>query len=189
VFLDRDGTLNEDTGYVKSPDDLTLLPGVGSALARLAQAGARLIVVTNQSGVGRGYFTCKDLEAIHAKLRLVLAEDGVTLDGLYSCPHHPDDRCNCRKPARVMIDRAVVELQVDLSRAYVIGDSSRDVELAKQVGAKSLLVMTGPQGAEALADLTARGLNPDHVADALPQAVAWIITHATSGAAPVNAHS
>jgi len=188
VFLDRDGTLNEDTGYVKSPDDLTLLPGVGSALARLAQAGARLIVVTNQSGVGRGYFTCKDLEATHAKLRLVLAEDGVTLDGLYFCPHHPDERCNCRKPARGMIDRAVSELQVDLSRAYVIGDSSRDIELAKQVGAKSLLVMTGPQGAETLADLTARGLNPDHVADALPQAVAWIITHATSGSAAVNRH-
>jgi heptosyltransferase-2 len=107
VFLDRDGTLNIDTGYLKSPDDLTVLPGVGAALARLKQAGARLIVVTNQSGLGRGYFTSKDLEAIHHKLRLVLAEDGVTLDGVYFCPHHPDDRCNCRKPARGMIDRAL----------------------------------------------------------------------------------
>ena len=183
VFLDRDGTLNIDSGYLKSPDDLTVLPGVGAALAKLKQAGARLIVVTNQSGVGRGYFTSKDLEAIHSKLRLVLAEDGVTLDGLYFCPHHPDDRCNCRKPARGMVDRALAELQVDLSRAYVVGDSARDVELARQVGAKGLLVMTGPSGAEALADLTARDLSPDHVADDLSQAVEWIIAHATRKAA------
>ena len=179
VFLDRDGTLNKDTGYVKSPEDLTLLPGVGAALARLKQAGARLVVVTNQSGVGRGYFAPKDLEAIHAKLRLLLAEDAVTLDGLYFCPHHPDDQCNCRKPAPGMIDRAVAELQVDLGRAYVVGDSARDVELAKQVGAQSLLVLTGPSGTETLADLTDRSLLPDHVAAALPQAVEWILAHAT----------
>jgi heptosyltransferase-2 len=179
VFLDRDGTLNVDTGYVKSPDDFTVLPGVGAALARLKQAGARLVVVTNQSGLGRGYFSSRDLEAIHSKLRLVLAEDGVTLDGLYFCPHHPDDHCNCRKPARGMIDRAHAELKVDLSRAYVIGDSIRDVELAKQVGARSLLVMTGPSGAEALADLTARDLPPDYVAEELSQAVDWIVAHAT----------
>ena len=186
VFLDRDGTLNADTGYVKSSEDFTILPGVGAALASLKQAGARLVVVTNQSGVGRGYFTSKDLEAIHSKLRLVLAEDGVTLDGLYFCPHHPDDRCNCRKPARGMIDRALAELQVDLSRAYIIGDSVRDVELAKQVGAHSLLVMTGPAGSEALADLTGRDLSPDHVADDLPQAAEWILTHATRKPAAAN---
>ena len=179
VFLDRDGTLNVDTGYVKSPDDFTVLPGVGAALARLKQAGARLVVVTNQSGLGRGYFSSRDLEAIHSKLRLVLAEDGVTLDGLYFCPHHPDDHCNCRKPARGMIDRAHAELKVDLSRAYVIGDSIRDVELAKPVGARSLLVMTGPSGAEALADLMARDLPPDYVAEELSQAVDWIVAHAT----------
>ena len=179
VFLDRDGTLNVDTGYVKSPDDFTVLPGVGAALARLKQAGARLVVVTNQSGLGRGYFSSRDLEAIHSKLRLVLAEDGVTLDGLYFCPHHPDDHCNCRKPARGMIDRAHAELKVDLSRAYVIGDSIRDIELAKQVGARSLLVMTGPSSAEALADLTVRDLPPDYVAEGLSQAVDWIVAHAT----------
>lgn len=179
VFLDRDGTLNIDSGYLKSPDALTVLPGVGAALAKLKQAGARLIVVTNQSGLGRGYFTSKDLEAIHHKLRLVLADDGVTLDGLYFCPHHPDDQCNCRKPARGMIDRALTELQVDLSRAYLIGDSARDVELARKVGVQGILVMTGPSGAEALADLTARDLSPDHVAEDLTRAVDWIVAHAT----------
>ena len=188
VFLDRDGTLNKDTGYIKSPDELTLLPGVGAALARLKQAGARLVVVTNQSGLGRGYFGGKDLEAIHSKLRLLLAEDNVTLDGLYFCPHHPDDRCNCRKPAPGMIDRAVAELKVDLTRAYVIGDSARDIELAKQVGAQSLLVLTGPSGRAALADLTDRGLAPDHVADALPQAVEQILAHATRRPVASQAH-
>jgi len=179
VFLDRDGTLNRDTGYIKSPDDLTLLPGVGAALARLKQAGARLIVVTNQSGLGRGYFAGKDLDAIHARLRELLIEHKVTLDGIYFCPHRPDDGCNCRKPAPGMIDRAVEEMRVDLGRAYVIGDSSRDIELAKQVGAHSLLVLTGPSGTETLADLTHRNLMPDHVAEALPQAVEWILAHAT----------
>lgn len=179
VFLDRDGTLNKDTGYIKSPDELTLFPGVGAALARLKKAGARLVVVTNQSGLGRGYFAPKDLEAIHAKLRVLLAEDQVTLDGLYFCPHHPDDRCICRKPAPGMIDRAVAELRVDLDRAYIIGDSARDIELAKQVGMQSLLVLSGSSGTETLADLTRRGLSPDHVADALPQAVEWILAHAT----------
>lgn len=188
VFLDRDGTLNTDTGYVKSPEELTLLPGVGAALARLKQAGARLVVVTNQSGLGRGYFGGKDLEAIHSKLRLLLAEDKVTLDGLYFCPHHPDDRCNCRKPAPGMIDRAVAELKVDLGRAYVIGDSALDIELAKQVGAQSLLVLTGPSGRETLADLTDRGLSPDHVADALPQAAEWILAHATGRPVVSQAH-
>lgn len=179
VFLDRDGTLNVDTGYVKTPEEFTLLPGVGPALARLKGGGARLVVVTNQSGLGRGYFRSKDLEAIHNKLRLLLAEDGVTLDGLYFCPHHPDDRCHCRKPSRGMVDRAVAELQVDLSRAYVVGDSVRDIELAKQVGARAVLVMTGPSAAETLADLTARDLSPDHVAADLPHAVEWTIAHAT----------
>jgi heptosyltransferase-2 len=178
VFLDRDGTLNRDTGYIKAPDELTLLPGVGAALARLKQAGARLVVVTNQSGLGRGYFGGKDLEAIHAKLRMLLAGELVTLDGIYFCPHHPDDRCNCRKPAPGMIYRAVAELRIDLDRAYVIGDSARDIELAKQVGARSLLVLTGPSGKETLADLTRRQLMPDYVAEALPQAVEWILAHA-----------
>jgi heptosyltransferase II len=178
VFLDRDGTLNRDTGYIKAPDELTLLPGVGAALARLKQAGARLVVVTNQSGLGRGYFGGKDLEAIHAKLRMLLAGELVTLDGIYFCPHHPDDRCNCRKPAPGMIYRAVAELRIDLDRAYVIGDSARDIELAKQVGARGLLVLTGPSGKETLADLTRRQLMPDYVAEALPQAVEWILAHA-----------
>ena len=106
IFLDRDGTLNEDTGFVKSPEELHILPGVPAALARLKRGGARLIVVTNQSGVGRGLISLKDLESIHATLRDRLAEEGVILDAIYFCPHHPHDDCVCRKPKRGMVDRA-----------------------------------------------------------------------------------
>lgn len=175
VFLDRDGTLNEDTGYVKTPEEFRLLPGVVPALAQLQQAGARLVVVTNQSGVARGYFTLDTLDHIHGKLVEHLAGEGVRLDGLYVCPHHPDDACDCRKPATGMVDRAVADLRIDPSRAYVVGDSARDIELAKRIGARSVLVMSGPSGGQALVELNERGLAPDHVADGLPQAAEWIL--------------
>ena len=119
VFLDRDGTLNPDPGYLGGPADLELLPGAGAALARLKAAGATLVVITNQSGVARGKFTLTDLERIHAKLKMLLAIEGAALDGLYFCPHHPDDGCSCRKPRTAMIERAVAELGLDVSRAYV----------------------------------------------------------------------
>ena len=189
IFLDRDGTLIEEVNFLSRLEDLRLFTYTAEAIRLLKESGFLIVVVTNQSGVGRGYVTSKALESIHAKLRLLLAEDKVTLDGLYFCPHHPDDRCNCRKPATGMIDRAAAELQVDLSRAYVIGDSARDVELAKLVGVPSLLVMTGPSGTGTLADLTDRGLTPDHVADALPQAVEWIIAHATPRPVVSQVHS
>jgi heptosyltransferase-2 len=175
VFLDRDGTLNEDTGYVKSPEELRLLPGVVTALGRLKGAGARVIVLTNQSGIARGYFNFSDLEAIHSKLRQQLGEAGVELDGLYLCPHHPDDRCTCRKPARGMVERAVADFPIDLARSYVVGDSARDIELAKRIGAQAALVMTGPSGREALAELNERGIPPDYVAENLEQVVDWIM--------------
>ena len=175
MFLDRDGTLNEDTGYVKTPEEFRLLPGVVPALAQLQQAGARLVVVTNQSGVARGYFTLDTLDHIHGKLVEHLAGEGVRLDGLYVCPHHPDDACDCRKPATGMVDRAVADLRIDPSRAYVVGDSARDIELAKRIGARSVLVMSGPSGGQALVELNERGLAPDHVADGLPQAAEWIL--------------
>mgnify|MGYP003333570688 FL=1 len=131
IFLDRDGTLNPDPGYISSPDQFELFPGVAAALARLTRAGARLVVVTNQSGVGRGLFSSADLEAIHAKLRRLLQDAGVSLEAIYVCPHHPDERCACRKPETGMIDRAVRELRIDLSRSYLIGDHAKDMEIGR----------------------------------------------------------
>ncbi len=183
VFLDRDGTLNKDTGYVRSPDEVELLPGVGSALARLKRAGVRLVVVTNQSGVARGIFTMADVERVHAKLQALLQAEGVEVDAIYCCPHHPDDGCACRKPNTAMVDRAVRDLGLDLSRAYVVGDQKRDIELAQRLCARSILVMSGPASREALDELKRDGLSPDHIAPSLTEAVEWIVEDAKARSA------
>lgn len=184
VFLDRDGTLNPDTGYIATPSGFELLPGVGAALARLKRAGARLVVATNQSGVARGKFTLKDLEMVHAKLQMLLEAEGASLDAVYFCPHHPDDQCLCRKPGTAMVERATADLGLDLSHAYVIGDQARDVELAKRIGARSILVTTGLGSHEALAGLRGAGFEPDRVAPSLSDAVEWIVTEASKSVQP-----
>jgi lipopolysaccharide heptosyltransferase II len=178
IFLDRDGTLNEDPGYLRSASDLRLLPGVGAALARLKSAGARLVVVTNQSGVARGLLTLKDLEAIHARLEGLLEQYDAALDAIYFCPHHPEDGCRCRKPATGMIDRAVSELQVDLRKAYLIGDHASDIQLAKTVGVKSILVTSGKVDEQAFNRLRAAQAMPDMVAASMPEAVEWVLRDA-----------
>ena len=184
IFLDRDGTLNPDPGYIKSPDQFELFSGVSEALARLKRAGARLIVVTNQSGIARGLLSRKDLDAVHMKLKRLLDGAGVTLDAIYFCPHHPDDGCECRKPNRGMIDQAVRECGVTLDHSYLIGDHSRDIELAQRVGVRSILVTTGvvtPQDAERL---KASGPAPAWVASSLADAADWLLSDASR--APVQ---
>ena len=180
VFLDRDGTLNYDPGYLKIASDLKLLAGVGPALARLKRAGARLVVVTNQSGVGRGIITLKDLEAIHARLQGLLEQEHAALDAIYFCPHHPNDGCHCRKPNVGMVERAVSELQLDLRRSYLIGDHARDVLLAQRVGAKAILITSGPVDLQELDRLEAEQVMPDTVAKSMAEAVDWILEDASS---------
>ncbi len=182
IFLDRDGTLNPDPGYIKSPDQFELFPGVAEALARLKLAGARLILITNQSGIARGLLSRHNLEAIHKKLRYLLGQAGATLDGIYFCPHHPDDGCGCRKPNRGMIDQAIQELGVDPERSYVIGDHLRDIELAKRVGARSVLVTTGVTRWQELEGLTDTHLIPDRVEASLTGAVDWLLSDVNRGA-------
>ena len=180
IFLDRDGTLNEDPGYLRSASELKLLAGVGAALARLKSAGARLVVITNQSGVGRGYLTLKDLEAIHARLEGLLEQRDAALDAIYFCPHHPDDGCRCRKPATGMVERAVSELQVDLKKAYLIGDHASDIQLAKAVAVTSILVTRGKVDDQALNMLRAAGAMPDVVVPSMVEAAEWILQDASS---------
>ncbi len=180
VFLDRDGTLNYDPGYQSDAAELKLLAGVGPALARLKRAGAKLVVVTNQSGVGRGIFTLKDLESIHARLEGLLEQEEVALDAIYFCPHHPDDGCRCRKPNVGMVERARSELQLDLGRSYLIGDHARDIQLAKRVGAKGILLTTDLVDAQALDALQAAEAMPDAVATSMAEAVDWILKDATT---------
>jgi len=176
IFLDRDGTLNPDPGYIRLPEQFELFPGVADALARLKRAGARLILVTNQSGIARGLLSVRDLEAVHLKLQELLNTAGASLDAIYFCPHHPDDQCICRKPNPGMIERALREQPIDLGRSYLIGDQTRDVELAKRVGVRSILVTTGkvlPQQAE---ELKQSELSPNRIARSLTEAVAWLIS-------------
>jgi len=178
VFLDRDGTLNPDLGYIRSPDQFELFPGVLQALARLKQAGARLIVVTNQSGIARGVFSIGDLDAIHLKLRRLLDDAGASLDAIYFCSHHPDDQCNCRKPNTGMIDQAVREQRVDVSRSYLIGDHVRDMELAQRIGSRGILVTTGSVAPQQVQELRTAGLSPHWVASSLADAADWILSDA-----------
>jgi heptosyltransferase-2 len=189
IFLDRDGTLNEDPGFLRSASDLRLLPGVATALARLKSAGARLVVVTNQSGVGRGLLTLKDLEAIHARLEGLLEQSDAALDAIYFCPHHPDDGCRCRKPATGMVDRAVSELQADLRKAYVVGDHANDIQLAKAAGVKSILVTSGQVDQQALTMLQAAGAIPDMVTPSMAEAAEWILADAVAQAARLKSVS
>jgi heptosyltransferase-2 len=178
VFLDRDGTLNYDPGYLKIAADLKLLAGVGPALARLKKVGAKLVVVTNQSGVGRGILTLKDLEAIHARLQGLLEQEDVALDAIYFCPHHPDDGCRCRKPNVGMVERAVSELQLDFRRFYLIGDHARDIQLAHRVGAKSVLLTPAPVDAQSLETLKTKQAMPNAMAKSMAEAVDWILEDA-----------
>ena len=140
VFIDRDDTIAKDVPYCPSPDKLVLFDGVGGSIRRLNDAGFLVIVVTNQSGVGRGYFTESKLSEIHDKMRSDLAEDGAKLDAIYFCPHLPEEGCECRKPNIGMVLQAMMDFDIDLSSSFVVGDSEREMELARRIGAKGIQV-------------------------------------------------
>jgi D-glycero-D-manno-heptose 1,7-bisphosphate phosphatase len=152
VFLDRDGTLVHPRHYPSRPEHLRLYDGVGAWLRRLRERGFRLVVITNQSGLARGYFDEADLEAMHAHLAAELARDGVTLDGIYHCPHHPDGvrpelaiRCDCRKPQPGLLLRAADELHLDLAQSWFVGDILDDVEAGHRAGCRAILVDLGTE--------------------------------------------
>jgi heptosyltransferase-2 len=138
--------------------------------------------VTNQSGVGRGIFTLKDLEAVHARLQGLLEQEDAALDAIYFCPHHPDDGCRCRKPEVGMVERAVSELHLDLRRSYLIGDHARDIQLAHRVGAKAILLTTALVDAQALDILKAEQAMPAAVTKSMADAVDWILADAAKRA-------
>lgn len=147
VLLDRDGTLIEERRYLADPDGVALIPGVGQALRELTRLGCGLAVVTNQAGVGRGYFTAAMLGAVHERLVALLETEGVRLDGIYVCTHHPDDGCACRKPGTGLLQAAVAELGFDPAASFVIGDKATDIEFGRRAGVTTILVRTG-YGAE-----------------------------------------
>lgn len=148
VLLDRDGTLIVEKNYLADPAGVELERGVVEGLTQLQRAGYRLVVVTNQSGIGRGYFTLSDAEAVNARVAQVLAVQGVTIDGWYICPHRPDADCDCRKPRPGLALAAAEDLSLDLARSWVIGDKPSDVELAAAFGGRGLLVNPGGSAVE-----------------------------------------
>ena len=184
VFLDRDGTVNEEVGYMRDLAMLTLIPGVGKAIKQLNDAGFLVVLVTNQSGVARGYFPESLVDAAHARLDELLIKDGARIDAVYYCPHHPTAgttihtrACACRKPGTGLIDQAARDLAIDVHRSYMVGDKWSDVELGHRAGAASILVRSG------FAADDPGNARPEHVADPaftahdLSEAADWIIAH------------
>ncbi len=200
VFLDRDGTINEEVGYLDRMEKLRLLPGAAEAIRLINESGMKAVVVTNQSGVARGIFDEAFVDEVHAHLREMLGEQGAFLDGVYFCPHHPTEgrgrylrSCDCRKPAPGLLLRAAQELSLDPERSTMIGDTLKDIETAARIGVRGLLVRTG-YGAEAADALgfaagprpmrpgakeAPRGgdrvIRPVHIAEDLLAAVRWLL--------------
>lgn len=171
VFCDRDGTLNEDAdGYISAPERLVLFPGVTGALRDLAQAGYALVVVSNQSGVGRGIMSLRDLERVNERFVELLEADGVRLDGLYFCPHAPEEGCECRKPRPGMLQRAARELGIDLARSWMVGDKVDDVLAGRAAGCRAVLIRAG--AGEGCGPECG---SPDLVAEDFPQAARRIL--------------
>ena len=182
VFIDRDGTLTEEVGYVNHPCRLRLLPRAGEAIRRLNTAGVAAVVVTNQAGIARGYFSESVLQAVNESLHAQLARAGARLDGLYACLHHPSEgeapyraRCECRKPRPGLLLRAAEDLGLDLARSAMVGDKASDLVPARAVGADAVLVLTGYGRGEWEYRRERFEVQPDHVATDLLDAVDWAL--------------
>lgn len=144
IILDRDGVINEDSDdYIKSPDEWVAIPGSLEAIARLTQHGYQVVIVTNQSGIGRKLFTIETLNAIHTKMNTHLAQYGGIIDAIFFCPHLPKDECNCRKPKPGLYNEVSERLRMSLNKVYCVGDKMTDVKAAQSAGAKPVLVRTG----------------------------------------------
>ena len=150
IFLDRDGTINEEMGYINHPDRFIIFPFVAQSIKIFNDLGYAVIVVTNQSGVARGYFPEKLVTELHQRMMQMIADGGAKIDAVYYCPHHPSEgsveyriNCECRKPKPGMIVQAQKDLNLDLSGSYMIGDRYKDVEFAKKIGVRAGMVMTG----------------------------------------------
>jgi D-glycero-D-manno-heptose 1,7-bisphosphate phosphatase len=183
VFLDRDGTINEEVDFVRTPAELHMINGAAEAIRRLNQRNVVTCVISNQSGIARGILTEETLARINERLEQELRDRGAYVDRIYYCPHHPtegvapyDIECDCRKPAPGMLLRGEREFGLDLTRSFVVGDSRVDVLAANSVGAASVLVQTG-YGRKALAECMANQTPVGHVAASITDAVDYILKH------------
>lgn len=177
VFLDRDGTLNEEVGYLDSLTKLAILPGAVEAVRLINQAGFLAIVITNQSGIARGFFDETFVHNVHERLQALFHAQGAVIDAFYYCPHHPTEGrgpylmpCSCRKPSPGLLLQAAEEWNIDLESSFMVGDTPKDIEAGHRAGCKGIFVLTG-HGRHAVWDAT----GPDHTAFDVLSAVKWIM--------------
>jgi D-glycero-D-manno-heptose 1,7-bisphosphate phosphatase len=182
VFMDRDGTICEEVGYLSSPAQIRLIPGAGEAIRLLNERGIKAVVITNQSGIARGFFSEERLEEIHRELFRQLRAEGAFLDAISFCPHHPTEGkglycrpCECRKPASGLVLRAASKLGINLKRSYCVGDRQADLECGMRVGTKGILVLTGYGKEENSFISDGPGRRPSSVVPDLREAVQWIL--------------
>ena len=179
VFLDRDGTINEDPGYLGEPSNVKLFPGTAKALADLKlKLNCKLIVISNQSGVARGLITKQMVESVNDRINELLLEEHTSIDAFYYCPYHPDynsdEECECRKPSPKLVFDAVKEHQIDITKSYFVGDTAADIICGFNAGLKTILVETG-YGTESISILQKQNKIPTFVAENLEQACRFII--------------
>ena len=182
VFIDRDGTINEQLGYINHISRFMLLSGVGKAISLLNEKGFLVVVTSNQSGVARDYFPIELVDEANNLMKKELAKDNAFLDGIYICPHHQSGElpeysiaCNCRKPKTGLITRAVSDLDIDLKKSYVIGDRLIDIEFAHNASLPGILVLTGYGMGDLKYILPKKKTRPEYVAKDLLSAVEWIL--------------
>lgn len=175
VFLDRDGTICEEVGYLNHVSRFRMFPFVAAALRRLNESGYPVIVVSNQSGVARGYFPESLVQQVNHVMEQQLSEGGAKVDAVYYCPHASSENCSCRKPKTGMLERAAREHCIDLQRSFVVGDRHGDIELAHNAKARGILVRTGYGEGELAWHAAKWPARPDFVANDLAQAVDWIL--------------
>jgi D,D-heptose 1,7-bisphosphate phosphatase len=181
VFLDRDGTINEEVGYVNHLSRFRFIPGVLEGLNIINKLGLLSIVITNQGGVAKGFFDEKFLKKLHTRMLSSLKKSGAIIDAIYYCPHHPHGSvkkyavtCNCRKPATGLVEKAVKDFNISLKNSYYVGDQRRDIEFGKRLGLITILVKTGYGKGELYFKKFNSRLKPDYVAEDLYDAAKWI---------------
>jgi D-glycero-D-manno-heptose 1,7-bisphosphate phosphatase len=175
VFLDRDGTIAEEVGYLNHASRFRMFPFAARAIRSLNETRLPVIVITNQSGVGRGYFPESLLHTVHKLMKQQLAAESAHVDAIYYCPHTSGDDCDCRKPKPGLLNRAAREHRLDLGRSFVVGDRHGDIELARQAGSQGILVRTGYGEGELAWHADRWPAQPDFVAADLSEAADWIL--------------
>jgi D,D-heptose 1,7-bisphosphate phosphatase len=169
VFLDRDGTIAPDVNYCRRPEDFIMFKDVPFSIRKLNENGYKIVIITNQSGLARGYFTEETLARIHQRMKDELAAAGAKIDAIYYCPHHPDEHCDCRKPGTALFRKAAKDMNIDLVSSFMVGDTEKDIIAGKKAGCKTVLVATGTKTEKTAIDIS------DYMVNNMKDAVQWIL--------------